>query len=85
MSPARQRVRELTNTPAFASAQRERKKVEALFAEPKNLIGLRSLRLRPMKFVREQFFPGSNSPTPQATGAVPQHPLIQRVLADDNW
>jgi hypothetical protein len=54
--PARQRVRELTNTPAFASAQQERKKVEALFAEPKNLIGLRSLRLRPMKFVREQFF-----------------------------
>src|SRR5207245_769806 len=54
--PARQRARELANTPAFASAQRERKKVEALFAEMKNLIGLRRLRLRRMKFVRALFF-----------------------------
>jgi hypothetical protein len=44
------------NTPAFASSQRERKKVEALFAELKNLVGLRRMRLRQMKFVREQFF-----------------------------
>jgi hypothetical protein len=51
-----QRARDLANTPAFASAQRERKKVEALFAELKNLIGLRRLRLRRIKFVREQFF-----------------------------
>jgi hypothetical protein len=29
--------------------------VEALFAELKNLIGLRRLRLRRLKFVREQF------------------------------
>ena len=54
--PARQRARDLSNTPAFAHAQRKRKKVEALFAELKNLIGLRRLRLRRMKFVREQFF-----------------------------
>ena len=54
--PARQRARELANTPEFATAQRERKKVEALFAELKNQIGLRRLRLRRMKFVREQFF-----------------------------
>jgi hypothetical protein len=54
--PARQRARDLSNTPAFATAQRERKKVEALFAELKNLIGLRRLRLRRIKFVREQFF-----------------------------
>ena len=54
--PARQRARDLANTPAFASAQRQRKKVEAMFAELKNLIGLRRLRLRRMKFVREQFF-----------------------------
>ena len=47
----RQRARELANTPAFAHAQRQRKKVEALFAELKNQIGLRRL-----KFVREQFF-----------------------------
>ena len=31
--PARQRARELAATPAFAHAQRQRKKVEALFAE----------------------------------------------------
>jgi len=53
---ARQRARELVNTPEFARAQRERKKVEALFAELKNQIGLRRLRLRRLKFVREQFF-----------------------------
>ena len=44
--PARQRARELANTPEFAHAQRQRKKVEALFAELKNQIGLRRLRLR---------------------------------------
>ena len=54
--PARQRARELANTPAFTHAQRQRKKVEALFAELKNQIGLRRLRLRRLKFVREQFF-----------------------------
>jgi len=53
---ARQRARELVNTPEFAKAQRERKKVEALFAELKNQIGLRRLRLRRLRFVREQFF-----------------------------
>ena len=54
--PARQRARDLASTPAFAHSQRERRKVEALFAELKNQIGLRRLRLRRMKFVREQFF-----------------------------
>jgi len=53
--PARQRARGLVNTEEFATAQRQRKKVEALFAELKNQIGLRRLRLRRMKFVREQF------------------------------
>jgi hypothetical protein len=46
----------LAQTPEFAKAQRQRKKVEALFAELKNQIGLRRLRLRRMKFVREQFW-----------------------------
>jgi Transposase DDE domain len=32
------------------------KRVEAMFAELKNVIGLRRLRLCRMKFVREQFF-----------------------------
>src|SRR5258706_145106 len=54
--PARQRARELVNTPELVKAQRQRKKVEALFAELKNQIGLRRLRLRRLKFVREQFF-----------------------------
>src|SRR6266404_205667 len=54
--PARQRARELVNTPEFAKAQRQRKKVEALFAELKNQIGLRRLRLRRLRFVSEQFF-----------------------------
>jgi len=49
-------ARQLANTPEFAKAQRQRKKVEALFAELKNQIGLRRLRLRRLKFVREQFF-----------------------------
>jgi transposase len=53
---ARQRARELVNTEEFATAQRQRKKVEALFAELKNQIGLRRLRLRRLKFVREQFY-----------------------------
>lgn len=53
---ARQRARELVNTPAFVQAQRQRKKVEALFAELKNQVGLRRLRLRRLKFVREQFY-----------------------------
>ena len=54
--PARQRARDLVDTPEFAKAQRQRKKVEALFAELKNQIGVRRLRLRRLKFVREQFF-----------------------------
>jgi transposase len=53
---ARQRARELANPPEFFQAQRQRKKVEALFAELKNQIGLRRLRLRRLKFVREQFW-----------------------------
>ena len=54
--PARQRARERATIPAFAAAQRQRRKVEALFAELKNQIGLRRVRLRRMKHVREQFF-----------------------------
>lgn len=42
-------------TPGFTISQCARKKVEALFAELKNQIGLRRVRLRGMKFVWEQF------------------------------
>jgi hypothetical protein len=53
---ARQRAYALARTPEFAIAQRARRKVEALFAELKNYVGLRRLRLRRMRFVREQFY-----------------------------
>jgi hypothetical protein len=43
-------------TPQFAETLRKRRKVEALFSELKNLVGLRRLRLRRIKFVREQFY-----------------------------
>jgi transposase len=56
---ARQKAYELATTPEFAVARRERRKVEALFSELKNQIGLRRLRLRRMKFVREQFYLGA--------------------------
>jgi hypothetical protein len=46
----------MAQTAAFAIAQRARRKVEALFAELKNYIGLRRLRLRRMRFVREPFY-----------------------------
>ena len=49
--PAWQRALELANTSEFAKAQRERKKVEALFAELKNQIGRASCRERVSKQV----------------------------------
>ncbi|PYV49847.1 MAG: IS5/IS1182 family transposase, partial [Acidobacteria bacterium] len=51
-----QKADEVAKTPEFAVALRKRRKVEALFSELKNLIGLRRLRLRRIKFVREQFY-----------------------------
>src|SRR6266536_2431558 len=53
---ARQKADEVAKTPEFAVALGKRRKVEALFSELKNLIGLRRLRLRRIKFVREQFY-----------------------------
>jgi transposase len=53
---ARQKAYAAAKTPEFAKSQRERRKVEALFGELKNQIGLRRLRLRRMRFVREQFY-----------------------------
>ena len=53
---ARQKAYEIAKTPQFAEALRKRRKVEALFSELKNQIGLRRLRLRRIKFVREQFY-----------------------------
>jgi transposase len=56
---ARQHAYEVAKTPGFPKSQCERRKVEALWAELKNQIGLRRLRLRRMKFVREQFYLGA--------------------------
>ena len=61
---ARQRARDRAETPAFAISQRARRKVEALFAELKNYIGLRRLRLRRMRFVREQFYLAATAQNP---------------------
>ena len=53
---ARQKAYAAAKTPEFVRSQRERRKIEALFGELKNQIGMRRLRLRRMRFVREQFY-----------------------------
>ena len=68
----RQRARELAQTPEFAQAQRQRKKVEALFAELKNQIGLRRLRLTTHEVRSGAVLACSNGSEHQATGALPQ-------------
>jgi len=42
--------------PSSPTPSGKERKVEALFAELKHQIGLRRLRLRRLRFVREQFF-----------------------------
>ena len=54
--PARQTVRALAGTPDYKRSQRERYKVEALFAELKQQIKLRKVRLRRLWKVAEQFY-----------------------------
>jgi hypothetical protein len=51
----RQRARDRRREAAFFQHQRSRRKIEALFGELKNRIGLRRVRLRRLKHVREQF------------------------------
>jgi hypothetical protein len=53
---ARQRARDRAQCPGSTWYRHARRKVEALFGELKNQIGLRRVRLRRLKFVREQFF-----------------------------
>jgi Transposase DDE domain len=53
--PARQATRALAGTPAYKHSQRGRYKVEALFAELKQQIRLRRVRLRRLWNVAEQF------------------------------
>lgn len=66
-----QRDRGLANTEKFAKARRQRKKVEALFAELKNLIGLRRLFLDRLQFAPAIPCCGGCSEH-QATRALPQ-------------
>ena len=54
--PARQTVRALAGTPEYKRSQRARYKVEALFAELKQQIKLRRVRLRRLWNVAEQFY-----------------------------
>jgi hypothetical protein len=51
----REHVRKLGETPEFAAARRARNKIEALFSELCNQIGLRKLRLRGLPRAGEQF------------------------------
>jgi transposase len=53
--PARQTVRGLAGTPEYKCSQRARYKVEALFAELKQQIRLRQVRLRRLWNIAEQF------------------------------
>jgi IS5 family transposase len=54
--PARQTVRALASTPDYKRSQRARYKIEALFAELKQQIKLRRVRLRRLWNVAEQFY-----------------------------
>jgi transposase len=54
--PARQAARELAQTAAYQQSRRERNKVEALFSELKQRVGLRQVRLRRLWNVAEQFY-----------------------------
>ena len=54
--PARQKARELAQTPEYVCSKRERNKIEALFSELKLRIGLRRVRLRRLWNVSEQFY-----------------------------
>jgi len=53
--PARQIVRTLADTPEYKRSQRARDKIETLFAERKQQIKLRRVRLRRLWNVAEQF------------------------------
>lgn len=59
----RQRAQERTQAPAFFRHQRARRKIEAVFGDLKNRIGLRRVRLRRLKHVREQFLMAATAQT----------------------
>jgi transposase len=65
---ARQRARERAQTPEFGIARRARKKVEALFAELKNQIGLAPAPLAPDKVHPRAILPRRECAEPETTG-----------------
>ncbi len=70
---ARQIVRSLAGTPAYERSQRARYKIEALFAELKQRVLLRRVRLRRLWNVAEQFLmaaTGGDRPEFETAGAI---------------
>ncbi len=55
LEPARDVVRGLAGTAGYVHSQRARRKIEAMFSELKNRVGLRRVRLRRIWNVAEQF------------------------------
>ena len=53
--PARDKVRAIAKTEAYAVSRRERKKVEMLFARLKRILGLGKLRLRGPNGAKDEF------------------------------
>jgi hypothetical protein len=70
--PARQRAPDLAKTPDFTSAQREQKKVEALFAGTQELDRPASAALAEIKVCSEAVLSGSDCAEHQTTGSIPQ-------------
>ena len=76
--PARQRAHAFGQTPAFAIAQRARRKVEALFAELKNLHRTAPTETAPDALCTRAVLLGGNSAEPETAGAVPQRSADSR-------
>jgi hypothetical protein len=76
--PARQTVRALAATPAYEQSQRARYKVEALFAELKQQMRLRRVRLRRIWNVAEQFLLAAT-----AQNSKPDYFAVTRVVVDE--
>ncbi len=69
---ARERTRQLAATPGFADAQRQRKKVEALFAELKNQDRNAPLAFASHEVCTRAVLPGSCSPKYQTVSSLPE-------------
>jgi Transposase DDE domain len=78
----RQRAQERTQQPAFFCHQRARRKIEAVFGELKNRIGLRRVRLRRLRHVREQFLMAATAQNlKRLVRQITQKPTLNGTLA----